>query len=112
MLQVPPTRVVVVYVAPPTVTVMVLPASAVPLITGVVSLVMAALVIAGVLGATVSREKLLELGVPMVTLFHLTRVLMLVLFGGAMYRWLAPRFGWPADEVPVPARPPRDDENE
>ena len=56
--------------------------------------------------------KLLELGVPMVTLFHLTRVLMLVLFGGAMYRWLAPRFGWPADEVPVPARPPRDDENE
>ena len=58
--------------------------------------------------------KLLELGVPMVTLFHLTRVLMLVLFGGAMYRWLAPRCGWPADEVApaVPARPPADDDNE
>jgi len=39
--------------------------------------------------------KLLELGVPTVTLFHLTRVLMLVLFGGSLYRWLAPRLGWP-----------------
>jgi hypothetical protein len=39
--------------------------------------------------------KLLELGVPMVTLFHLTRVLMLVLFGGLFYRGLATRLGWP-----------------
>jgi membrane AbrB-like protein len=39
--------------------------------------------------------KLLELGVPMVTLFHLTRVLMLVLFGGLFYRGLASRLGWP-----------------
>lgn len=48
--------------------------------------------------------KLLSLGVPMVTLFHLTRVLMLVLFGGAMYRWLAPRYGWPLG--PGSDRPP------
>ena len=58
--------------------------------------------------------KLLELGVPVVTLFHLTRVLMLVLLGGTLYRWLAPQFGWPHDEV-SPTRPPRptdDDDNE
>ena len=42
---------------------MVLPASAEPLINGVVSLVMAALVNAGALGATVSREKLVLLAV-------------------------------------------------
>lgn len=58
--------------------------------------------------------KLLELGVPVVTLFHLTRVLMLVLLGGTLYRWLAPRFGWPHDEVSPthPLRPPDDDDNE
>lgn len=39
--------------------------------------------------------KVLELGVPMVTLFHLVRVIMLVLFGGLLYRVLATRFGWP-----------------
>jgi membrane AbrB-like protein len=39
--------------------------------------------------------KLLELGVPMVTLFHLVRVLALVLFGGMLYRALARRLGWP-----------------
>ena len=62
-LQRPPPLVAVVYVAPATVRVMVLPASAVPLITGVVSLVIAGLVIAGVFGATASRVKLLVLGV-------------------------------------------------
>jgi len=58
--------------------------------------------------------KLLGLGVPVVTMFHLTRVLMLVLVGGTFYRWLAPKFGWPHDEVsPFPqARNPDDDDNE
>ena len=41
-------------------------------------------------------------------------VLMLVLLGGTLYRWLAPRFGWPHDEVSPthPLRPPDDDDNE
>jgi membrane AbrB-like protein len=39
--------------------------------------------------------KLLELGVPLVTLVHLVRVLALVLFGGWLYRALARRLGWP-----------------
>ncbi len=58
--------------------------------------------------------KLLELGVPMVTLFHLTRVLMLVLLGGTMYRWLAPRFGWPHGEAAQTTliRQRDDDDNE
>ncbi len=58
--------------------------------------------------------KLLGLGVPVVTLFHLTRVLMLVLLGGSLYRWLAPQFGWPHDEVSPThrVRPQDDDDNE
>ena len=48
------------------------------------------------------------------TLFHLTRVLMLVLLGGSLYRWLAPQFGWPHDEVSPThrVRPQDDDDNE
>jgi hypothetical protein len=47
--------------------------------------------------------KLLELGVPVVTVFHVARVLMLVLVGGALYRALARRLGWPDEAKPVAA---------
>lgn len=38
--------------------------------------------------------KILGLGVPIVTSFHIVRLLVLVLFGGILYRWLVKRFGW------------------
>lgn len=38
--------------------------------------------------------KTLGLGVPIVTSFHIVRLLVLVLFGGLLYRWLAKRWGW------------------
>lgn len=39
--------------------------------------------------------KVLGLGVPIVTVFHVTRMVALVLVAGAVYRRLARRFGWP-----------------
>lgn len=38
--------------------------------------------------------KILGLGVPIVTSFHIVRLLVLVLFGGWLYRGLANRLGW------------------
>jgi len=38
--------------------------------------------------------KVLQLGVPVVTAFQLARVVVLLLSVGALYRWLARRFGW------------------
>ncbi len=58
--------------------------------------------------------KLLGLGVPMVTLFHLTRVLLLVLLGGTLYRWLAPRMGWRDGDsgTTAPAHPLQKDDHD
>jgi len=39
--------------------------------------------------------KVLGLGVPIVTVFHVTRMVALVLVAGRLYRSLASRFGWP-----------------
>jgi len=41
--------------------------------------------------------KVLRLGVPIVTVFHVTRMAALVLVLGSVYRWLAMRHGWPHD---------------
>ena len=41
--------------------------------------------------------KVLRLGVPIVTVFHVTRMAALVLVLGSVYRWLAMRRGWPYD---------------
>ena len=41
--------------------------------------------------------KQLRLGVPIVTVFHVTRVVTLVLTCGLVYRWLASRAGWPVE---------------
>jgi uncharacterized membrane protein AbrB (regulator of aidB expression) len=38
--------------------------------------------------------KVLQLGVPIVTSFHMLRFVMLVLTVGGVYRWLAARNGW------------------
>lgn len=44
--------------------------------------------------------KLLQLGVPVVTVFHVTRLVGLVLLASAFYRALARRFGWPIGRPP------------
>ena len=48
--------------------------------------------------------RVLQLGVPVVTTFHVARMVTLVLVGGTMYRWLAQRYGWPHAREPVSAR--------
>ncbi len=45
--------------------------------------------------------KVLQLGVPIVTAFHVLRFVVLLLSVATLYRWLANRFGWPQ----VAARP-------
>jgi len=54
--------------------------------------------------------KLLGLGVPVVTIFHVTRMAALVLSLGSLYRWLAQRHGWPHDLRPMPRRQGDDDD--
>lgn len=39
--------------------------------------------------------KVLGLGVPIVTVFHVTRMVALVMVAGTLYGWLARRWGWP-----------------
>jgi uncharacterized membrane protein AbrB (regulator of aidB expression) len=39
--------------------------------------------------------KMLGLGVPVVTVFHVARVVFLVLAGNLVYRLIAERVGWP-----------------
>ncbi len=51
--------------------------------------------------------RVLHLGVPVVTTFHVARMVTLVMVGGAIYRGLARRLGWPHDGRPVPLRAPR-----
>lgn len=41
--------------------------------------------------------KLLQLGVPVVTVFHVTRMSAMVMLVGAIYRHFSRRFGWPHD---------------
>ncbi len=48
--------------------------------------------------------KVLRLGVPIVTVFHVTRMAALVLVLGSVYRWLARRRGWPHDLRATPRR--------
>ena len=48
--------------------------------------------------------KVLMLGVPIVTVFHVTRMAALVLVLGGVYRWLALRRGWPRDRRTAPRR--------
>lgn len=45
--------------------------------------------------------RVLGLGVPIVTIFHVTRMVALVLAAGALYRALALRFDWPHDRMVV-----------
>lgn len=54
--------------------------------------------------------KVLGLGVPIVTIFHATRMATLVLLLGVVYRWLARRRGWPYHLRPLPARTGEDDD--
>lgn len=54
--------------------------------------------------------KVLGLGVPVVTIFHVTRMAALVLTLGSLYRWLAQRCGWPHDLRPMPQRRGDDDD--
>lgn len=51
--------------------------------------------------------KVLGLGVPIVTVFHVTRMIALVLLAGSLYRTLAARFGWPVAEAGGRATSPR-----
>jgi uncharacterized protein len=53
--------------------------------------------------------RVLQLGVPVVTIFHVTRLVTLVLVGGALYRWLADRLGWTAGEPQLVAGVQADD---
>jgi membrane AbrB-like protein len=39
--------------------------------------------------------KALQLGVPVVAVFHLVRYILLVLSMGPLYAWMARRYGWP-----------------
>jgi membrane AbrB-like protein len=48
--------------------------------------------------------KVLKLGVPIVTVFHVTRMAALVLLLGSVYRWFAKRRGWPHDLRPAARR--------
>lgn len=43
--------------------------------------------------------KVLQLGVPIVTSFHIVRLLVLVMTGGLLYRLVARRMGWPVNPV-------------
>ncbi len=56
--------------------------------------------------------KVLQLGVPVVTSFHVVRVIALLLGGGLLYRTLAPRLGWPHDlRQPVRPEQPGDEDD-
>ncbi len=48
--------------------------------------------------------KLLQLGVPVVTVFQVTRMVTMVLTVGVIYRWLARRNGWQAADSSAPHR--------
>lgn len=52
--------------------------------------------------------RVLQLGVPEVTVFHVARLFTLVMIGGAFYRWLAVRLGWPTGEAPLAVVPADD----
>ncbi len=56
--------------------------------------------------------KLLKLGVPVVTSFQVVRVMALLISGGALYRVLAQRYGWPHDvATPVHTEQPGDEDD-
>jgi hypothetical protein len=56
--------------------------------------------------------KVLGLGVPVVTVFHVTRMVAMVMLAGWIYRRLARALGWPIDLRPAvqPTRPAEDDD--
>jgi hypothetical protein len=55
--------------------------------------------------------KLLQLGVPVVTLFHVARMVAMVLLAGQVYRWFARRQGWVRDLHAVRSRRGGDDDD-
>jgi hypothetical protein len=55
--------------------------------------------------------KLLQLGVPVVTLFHVARMVAMVLLAGQVYRWFARRHGWVRDRHAARSRRGGDDDD-
>ena len=57
-------------------------------------------------------RRFVKLGVPVVTSFQVVRVMALLISGGALYRVLAQRYGWPHDvATPVHTEQPGDEDD-